>query len=166
MLTGSRARSLLGLTTADWWAMVRAQRALLAAEWSVRTRRTGHLLAAAAPSGARWTGAAPAGPPHESAADSPAMLTRSQARSAMRLALAVHRAARFGVFRPRCLTRSIALHRLLRHARLPAEIRVGVRREGATILAHAWVELYGQVLGDRVSHVSGYTPLADFDPTP
>ncbi len=166
MLTRPRARTLLGLTTADWWAMVRAQRALLAAEWSVRTRRAGDLLATAAPGGARWTRDATAEPPHEISTGSPVMLTRFEARTAIRLALAVHRTARFGVFRPRCLTRSIALHRLLRRDRLPAEIRVGVRRDGATLVAHAWVELHGQVLGDRASHVSGYTPLADFNPAP
>ena len=59
-----------------------------------------------------------------------------------------------------CLTRSLALCRTLRRARLPAALRLGVSKQGTGLHAHAWVELDGQAL-ESVGHL---TPLPLFDP--
>ena len=77
-------------------------------------------------------------------------------------ARAVHRAARYGLFRPRCLTRALALQRLLARRGWPASLHVGVRRDRGALLAHAWVELDGAVLGDSPEHVATFVPLAGF----
>lgn len=84
---------------------------------------------------------------------------RERARA---LALAIHRAATRGVFRPRCLARSIALRDLLeREALHGASIRVGVRREGSGLQAHAWVVWNGEVLGDDPRWVRRFTEVDD-----
>lgn len=53
-------------------------------------------------------------------------------------------------FRLTCLPRSLALCRLLRERGHPAEVKIGVRREAGQLQAHAWVELHGEVLGEKL----------------
>ena len=50
----------------------------------------------------------------------------------------------------RCLARALALHALLRQAGIPSELRIGVSRMQAGLLAHAWVECDGVALADGV----------------
>ena len=57
-------------------------------------------------------------------------------------------AARRGLFSSNCLSRSVTLWWLLRRRRIAAELRIGVRREGPILLAHAWVEHGGRPLND------------------
>lgn len=81
---------------------------------------------------------------------------------AERLARAVLRAARHGVFRPRCLARAIALSRLLsRHGIEGHTIRIGVSRGNGAFVAHAWVERGTAVLGDTVAHTRHFAPLTN-----
>ena len=78
------------------------------------------------------------------------------------IALAVDRAARRGVFRPKCLVRSMALHRMLERSGIHGSvIRIGVRREGDQLLAHAWVEHMGVTLIDSPSAVAVFSRLTD-----
>jgi hypothetical protein len=75
---------------------------------------------------------------------------------------AVDRAARYGLFRPKCLAKSVALHRMLRRAGIgSSRIRIGVRRESSGLTAHAWVTLDDQILGDNPTFVSRFTEIAD-----
>lgn len=75
---------------------------------------------------------------------------------------ALTRAARYGVFRPRCLVRSLALQRMLRrHGVDGAEIRIGVRFQDGEFGAHAWIELDGRVLGDSPQHVQTFALATD-----
>lgn len=79
-----------------------------------------------------------------------------------RLARAVDRAARYGVFRPRCLARAVALSRMLEARGISAyRIRIGVRKEKGSFTAHAWVELGDAVFGDTIDNTEGYVPLTD-----
>lgn len=177
---------LAGAGPAEWVHLLRAQRALIAAEWARRRRKTGDLLAL---SGAAWNSDAPAldmgpVPPGRGAsgrADDPRGAATSTGVSAqagregnpvamqsgpdaesLRDARAVTIAARYGVFRPLCLTRSIALQSMLRRRGIQATVRVGARRKGGRLEAHAWVELEGAVLGDSPEHVAGFAPLGGF----
>ena len=86
------ARKILGLSFRDWAELIQAQRALLIARGMVRNRPVGSLATPA-------EGSPPADP--------------DRLPEARRLALAIVRAARFGVFRPQCLVRSVALARML-----------------------------------------------------
>ena len=81
-------------------------------------------------------------------------------RDAQRLAVAVRRAAAYGLFRPKCLARAIALHRMLeRRGIRGSRVRVGVRRGRGTFAAHAWVELHGAALGEEANVPRRYAPL-------
>ena len=78
------------------------------------------------------------------------------------IATAVDRAARRGVFRPKCLVRSMALHRMLERSGIHGSvIRIGVRREGDALLAHAWVEHMGVTLIDSPRDVAVFSRLTD-----
>jgi hypothetical protein len=79
---------------------------------------------------------------------------------ARRIALAVTRAAEFGLFRPRCLVKSRALRKMLDEAGVQgAQVRVGVQLSHGRFLAHAWVEYGGQVVGDDSTVVAQYVPM-------
>ena len=137
------ARKLSSLSLRDWARLAQAQWALLVAQGQLRGRPLGSLATAA-------TEIRPANP--------------AQLPEARRIALAVVRAARFGVFRPKCLARSLALSRMLEAAGVSgAVVRVGIRRTGGEFLAHAWVELAGETLGDADDHVGSFVPLTNLD---
>ncbi len=122
---------------------MQAQWALLAARGIVRNRPIGSL---ATPT----VGNPPADP--------------ARLPEARRLALAIVRAARFGVFRPQCLVRSVALSQMLADRRISgALVRVGVRRKNGEFSAHAWVELAGETLGDADDHVGSFVPMTNLD---
>jgi hypothetical protein len=71
-------------------------------------------------------------------------------------------AARYGLGRPTCLARSLALVRLLDRAGIEgARIKAGVFRDQKTFLAHAWVELGETVVSDPESYVAQFEPWAD-----
>jgi hypothetical protein len=59
--------------------------------------------------------------------------------------------------RPNCLARSLALQTLLHRRGIPAELRLGVRKEGQHFEAHAWVEFDGQVLNDSADVHTRFT---------
>ena len=137
------AKKLVTLSAREWLDLFQAQWALAAAQLTVRSRPIGTL-------------ATPAN------AARPADLARMP--EARRLALAIVRAARYGVFRPQCLVRSVALSRMLERRGIDgALVRVGVRRASGEFLAHAWVEYGGQTLGDADDHVGTFVPLTNLE---
>ncbi len=58
-----------------------------------------------------------------------------------------------------CLERSTLLHLWLRRDGMPSELRIGVRRQGRGVAAHAWVELAGTIVSDPPAAVAPFTPL-------
>lgn len=135
------AKRAATLSPREWRELVRAQWSVLGAHAVVATAPVGSLVESPVGSEPRC-------------ADSTALA------EAERLARAVSLVARFGLTRPRCLVRSVALARLLRARRTPgAVVRVGVRRTGDDFLAHAWVELNGRPFGDVAAHVGEFVPL-------
>ncbi len=135
-------RTTVGLSARDWGQLLQAQWALLVAYGIVMSRPLGALVSP------------------ESQREAEAGSHHPRLPEAQRLADAVVRAARYGVFRPRCLVRSVALSRLLTaHGIGGAVVRVGVRRDAGVFIAHAWVELGSQTLGDTDEHVGAFAPL-------
>src|SRR6185437_2309636 len=99
----------------DLVAFAWAQLELLRAQVIVWRRPIGRLIAESPPQ-------------PESPRQSPGQTVDQRAAS---IAQAVDRAARRGVFRPKCLVRSMALHRMLERSSIEGSvIRIGVRREG------------------------------------
>lgn len=136
-------RNLTRITWAETRDLLRAQNALLEAQFRLWTSRTGSLLSVTEEV--------------SSLALTPAQVWRAQA-----VAWSVTRAARYGLFRPKCLARSIALTRLLkRNGITGGRLRIGVRPQPGAIMAHAWVTLGGQVLGDDPVFVDGFTEISD-----
>lgn len=124
----------------DWRTLIRAQVALIRAQLAVRTRPTGQLVS------------------DEPEPSAPASQDRID--DVRRVALAVNRAAAFGMVRARCLARSMALRQLLAEEGIDgASVRVGVQVRGGQFVAHAWVEYAGQVVGDDPESVARYAPL-------
>jgi hypothetical protein len=58
-------------------------------------------------------------------------------------------ASRHHLVRANCLERSLVLHRWLRREGLPSVLRIGVRTDEGKLIAHAWIEITGEPLGDR-----------------
>lgn len=61
----------------------------------------------------------------------------------------VELAARHGPFHVRCLSTSLALQSLLAANGIAGELRLGVRKRGTRLEAHAWVEHQGVALMER-----------------
>jgi hypothetical protein len=136
-----RLSRLAGLSRTELLELLHAQWALAYAQLLVWTRPTGQLVS-------------PASTPGENSG------TPSYDVLASRLSLAVVRAAAHGLFRPACLVRAIALHRMLEAKGIKgSRICVGVRYEKSRFAAHAWVEHGDRVLGDHAGNVGVFTPL-------
>jgi len=139
---------LASLSPREWVDLLQAQVALLAAQVLVWTRPTGRLVSQA--------GSAD-GPTSSMPTVGPALMDRAQ-----QLGLAVSRAGDYGVFRPLCLVRAVAVHRMLeRHHMHGSRIRIGVRMRRGRFGAHAWVEYGGRVIGDNIEHVESFAELAE-----
>jgi hypothetical protein len=127
----------------DIQAAARAQAALLVAQLRLWLRPVGKLVICRADAAAFPLGAE----------------ARAQAEEA---ALSIDRAARRGFFRPSCLVRALALQRILESRGIMGSVvRIGVKRNGVQLLAHAWVEHCGVILGDSPTMVANFTVLTE-----
>lgn len=77
---------------------------------------------------------------------------------AQRIARLVAIASRHGPYGATCLRQSLALWWLLRRRGMGAELRIGVRKDGPELRAHAWVEHEGRSLGQPIP---GFAPFTD-----
>jgi hypothetical protein len=80
-----------------------------------------------------------------------------------RIGQAVGAVSRAVPWQTRCLTQAIAAQWMLQRRGLPGVVHLGVRKEGATIAAHAWTSCGNQnVVGGTGAET--FTPLAAFGP--
>jgi hypothetical protein len=91
---------------------------------------------------ARDPRAAPAAPRRGQADD-----TRRVHETARMVAAAAH----YGLYRASCLPRSIVLQWLLERQGIESDLRIGVRKDGEQLAAHAWVEFDGVPLIDSAA---------------
>lgn len=80
---------------------------------------------------------------------------------AERVARLVAIAAHHGPYRATCLRRSLALWWLLRRRGMPAELRIGVRKDSGGLEAHAWVDLNGQAVNDLQGVATTYSAFTE-----
>jgi hypothetical protein len=136
-----RLRNLASLGPRGWRDLWRAQAALLRAQRRLDNEPIG-ALAIREPFGAEAVSGDPG--------------------RAYLLAMAVHRAARFGLIRPFCLVRAMALRDLFVQDGLRgASIRIGVRRADGVFQAHAWVRWGERIVGDDPDYVASFTEVDD-----
>ena len=77
-----------------------------------------------------------------------------------RISYLVCAAANNGLLRANCLERSLLLWSLLRRRGYAADIRIGVSNEAKQFKAHAWVEMNGVVLNDRLDVAAEFAPFS------
>lgn len=87
--------------------------------------------------------------------DSTSIFTESQSASRM-----LDAASRRGIVRGNCLSCSIALCWLLRRRGIPAQLRIGARKIGNQLEAHAWVEVAGRAVNDSDDVQTRFAPFA------
>jgi hypothetical protein len=73
------------------------------------------------------------------------LMDRKEVGLAVRM---VNAAARHGWGRPTCLEKSLGLWWLLRREGITSSVRIGARKAGAKLEAHAWVECEGTALNE------------------
>lgn len=133
---------LVSLTRREFRDLIRAQLAIVRAQITVWTRRRGTLLQMI-----------------DSAAVAECAGSEERAQE---LDVAVRRVARFGLLRPQCLVRAVALHQLLTRAGIRgSRVRIGVRLNEAEFSAHAWVVWGRRVFGDEDYHVRQFATISD-----
>ncbi len=93
------------------------------------------------------------------AKDSARSASRDFAR-AQRLERLLRLAGRLHPRPPTCLARSLALQRMLKRRGVPAQIKIGARKEQGKLRAHAWVETHRQPIGEAADVAARYAPFA------
>lgn len=68
-------------------------------------------------------------------------------------------ASRYSLCRTNCLEQSLVLWCLLLRRGVPADLRIGVRKAGGSLEAHAWVQLGSVILNDAEDVHQHYTPF-------
>lgn len=132
---------LASLRWRDWVDLFRAQAALVRAQREMRSLPTGEMV-------------------REETSDA-RLPSTPRIEDARRIALAVNRAATFGLFRPKCLVKSRALRKLLDADGVEgAQVRIGVQLSNGRFRAHAWVEYGGEVVGDDPVAVARFVPIS------
>lgn len=76
----------------------------------------------------------------------------------------VNAAARYPWPWVRCLQRSLALCLWLEKLGFQPLLRIGVRKDGAALAAHAWVEYEGRIINDRPGVSGEFVVLKGADP--
>ena len=70
-------------------------------------------------------------------------------------------ASRYSPFPSSCLTRSLALVRMLKKDGIESQLRIGVRIAGTALDAHAWVEYAGMPVNDTADVAHRFAAFPD-----
>jgi hypothetical protein len=84
---------------------------------------------------------------------------RPRGAEALRSQVLVAAAAQHHLYPMTCLRQALVLQWLLARQAIPTELRIGVRRDGGRLMAHAWLELAGAPLGFAGEAGKGFEPL-------
>jgi hypothetical protein len=83
----------------------------------------------------------------------------NRATDASRIAQMVHAAARYGLVQPTCLEKSLALWWFLGRRGMASSLRIGTRKNGGRLEAHAWIEFGGSSLNETGGSLRSYAPF-------
>lgn len=137
-----KLRKASRLSLAEWSFFLQAWFWLLFFDLGLRTRSFPDLQAfAARPSSRRAT-------PSESREDIIHVLST-----------AVDRARYNHLYPMTCLRRALTLQKLLAQRGIPVELKIGVRKEDGLLLAHAWIQYQGKIVGEPERITETYSAL-------
>lgn len=140
------------ISLSEWRDMLAAQLLLLAAQLLVWVIPRGKLTTAKKQQAD--------GEKESKPSRTPPAIDPAEMAAARRVALAVSRAATYGVFRPKCLVRSVSLRWLLkRHKLAGSRVVIGAFVRGGRPHFHAWVEYGDEVLSDDPLSISNFEAL-------
>ncbi len=95
----------------------------------------------------------------------PEALNAAARREMDSLARLVTRVANRLPIRPSCLARSVATGTLIRtRFQIPVDLRLGARKAGRDLEAHAWVDVAGEPVGERITVARDFPPLEPVAP--
>jgi len=83
-------------------------------------------------------------------------------QNSARLAITADLAARAIRAEGPCLVRALSLFWLLKARGEQVELLIGVRKEGALLNGHAWIESQGKIIADTVPITNGFATLLRF----
>ena len=135
-MNGSKLRSL---TASEWWLLLTTAAMLPAYAVAVR-------LGWYKP--AQW--------PLDIARHEGAALPRA---AVSRLGALVNAAARYSLWRPSCLVRSLVLAAQLGRRDISCKLCIGVRFDDGELKAHAWVEHHGRPVNDSADIAEQFNPI-------
>ncbi|MCF6354608.1 MAG: lasso peptide biosynthesis B2 protein [Candidatus Polarisedimenticolaceae bacterium] len=81
----------------------------------------------------------------------------NQTASFEHLVWSVNAAANHHLRKPTCLRRSLTLKHMLQRQNISAILRIGIKRNGVEVDAHAWIEYNDFVLNDSTDIVASYS---------
>jgi hypothetical protein len=70
-------------------------------------------------------------------------------------------AARHGLLQPSCLRQSLLIWWLLRRKGIPTDLRIGVKKQGVQLYAHAWIRLGNEIINDSVEVECNFSAFDD-----
>ncbi|MGQ0766793.1 MAG: lasso peptide biosynthesis B2 protein [Gemmatimonadota bacterium] len=144
-----RTRKAATLSPSQWSDLLRAQWYILRAHYRLRGTPEGELMTGWATRGTR------------SEKMEAGQVDLSRLDRARVVGEAVRRIGDFGLTRPRCLARSIAITEMMRSEGIEgADIHIGIRTVPGKLEAHAWVEFAGEVVGDTRAYVNRFAEMA------
>ena len=138
-----RLLKLIGLRSNDYREILISYRVLFSAGWRIFVRKENV---------DRWA----VNRPSPSATQA---LTQPRRDALTRQARWINAAARHPLPWARCLQRSVALCLWMESEGIRPELKIGVRKNGGTLVAHAWVEYHGQVLNDSPDRLREFARL-------
>ena len=82
-------------------------------------------------------------------------------RRAMQLIDALYQRGLIG-----CLERSLLVYRFCSRGEGGAQLVIGVRKDGGSIMGHAWVTIHGRPVHETADAIADYAPVLVFGPGP
>ena len=141
-----RLRLARQLSLLDWLALAEAWWALLFFHWRLRWESFDRLAQTTVP-GVKDTGLC-----HYE----PGVVISLRLAVAQRLHRLVGWASHLHLLKMTCLPQSLALRWMLNRRGITSDLKIGAMKTSIGIHAHAWVEIEGEVIGDKVGAEKGF----------
>lgn len=96
---------------------------------------------------------------HTHSTHAPTTTAVADLEAALHMARLVDIANRKGIYEGNCLARSLTLAQLLQRNGIAFDLKIGVRKNGITLEAHAWLECAGVPINDSADVGKRFLPM-------